>query len=72
MAKAKKSNMASCAPEPNPEWQAEDDLRTLTRAEEVRSDPARLKRVRRVQEKQVRALRRVGSSLGRGRSRAGR
>ncbi len=47
------------------DYQAEDDLRTMTRAEEVRADPHRMRRVHRAHKKQVRALKRVGSAIGR-------
>lgn len=57
-------------------WRDEDDLRTLSRAEEIRSDTGRLARLRRLQQTQMAALDRVGRSLGsssrtaRGRSRS--
>lgn len=46
------------------EYQAEDDHRTLTRAEEVRSDPKRMTGVRRHHLKQTRALSRISKALG--------
>lgn len=46
------------------DYRAEDDLRTITRAEEVRADASRMGAVRRIQQKQLRALTRVGKALG--------
>lgn len=46
------------------DYRAEDDLRTITRAEEVRADSTRMASVRRIQQKQLRALSRVGRVLG--------
>jgi hypothetical protein len=46
------------------EYQAEDDHRTLTRAEEVRADPKRMTGVRRHHQKQTRALSRISKALG--------
>jgi hypothetical protein len=37
-------------------WQAEDDLRTLRRAEEIRQQPQRLKQASRLADQEVRAL----------------
>lgn len=41
------------------EFQAEDDLRTLQRAEEVRSNKTRLNRAKKVANKQMKALKKV-------------
>lgn len=46
------------------EYQAEEDHRTLTRAEEVRSDSKRMVGVRRHHLKQTRALSRISKALG--------
>ena len=40
-------------------WRAEDDLRTLRRAEEVRSDPSRVKMAKQMAAEEMRALARV-------------
>ncbi|MCP9820019.1 hypothetical protein KBZ18_11015 [Synechococcus sp. Cruz-9H2] len=37
-------------------WQAEEDLRTLRRAEEIRQQPQRLKQASRLADQEVRAL----------------
>jgi hypothetical protein len=47
------------------EYRAEDDLRTLSRAEEIRSDPKRVAACRRVNRKQARATSRMGRALKR-------
>lgn len=45
------------------EYRAEEDLRTITRAEEVRSDQKRMAGVSRIQRKQLTALQRVGKAI---------
>lgn len=50
------------------DYQAEDDHRTLTRAEEVRSDPKRMSGVRKHHRKQTVALGRISRALGGGRA----
>lgn len=63
--KARKSTKTdSCAPcAPDPKWQAEDDVRTLERAEEVKSDPARLKRAATVATEKASAMNSVVAGL---------
>ena len=51
------------------EYRAEDDHRTLTRAEEVKADKARMAGVMRHHRKQSAALKRTGRALGAGRTR---
>lgn len=46
------------------QYEAEDDLRTLSRAEEIRNDAKRMKGCHRVLGKQERGLKRVRRSLG--------
>jgi hypothetical protein len=46
------------------DYQAEDDHRTLTRAEEVRSDPKRMAGVRKHHRKQTQSLSRISKALG--------
>ena len=60
-------------------YQGEDDLRTLTRAEEIRADHGRMSNVRSVHSEQMQALTKMGRSMGgrdpkkgRGRRRSGR
>ena len=48
---------------PDP-WQAEDDHRTLTRAAEVQSDPARMKGVAKHHRKMKKQLASVGRTIG--------
>ena len=43
MAKTKANRVVGIAPSIDRDWQAEDDLRTLTRAEEIKADPKRMK-----------------------------
>lgn len=52
-------------------YQGEDDLRTLTRGDEIRQDKSRMLNVRGVHRDQMSALQRMGSSLS-GRSAKGR
>lgn len=66
-----KRGMAAPTPDDD-RYQAEDDLRTLTRAEEIRSDSGRLSRLRRLQQSQIAALDRVGRTLGSSRTSRGR
>lgn len=47
------------------EYQAEDDLRTLGRADEIRADAKRMASCRRVHRKQSRSMKRIGRSLSR-------
>ena len=47
------------------EYRDEDDHRTITRAEEVRTDKSRMMGVRRYQRKSERALKRTGRALRR-------
>ena len=60
---SKKSNMIS-APSMDKDYQSEDDHRTLTRAEEIRMDAGRMKGVQRHQQKSLKALSRIGRTLG--------
>ncbi len=46
------------------DYQCEDDHRTMTRAEEIRSDPKRMAGVRKHHRKTTRALKRVSRSIG--------
>jgi len=52
------------------DYQAEDDLRTLTKAEEIRGDGKRMARARRKLGDQVTSLTRTVRSLGSGRGRS--
>lgn len=47
------------------DYRAEDDLRTLTRAEEIRQDGKRMGACRAMHRKQGRAHRRLGRSISR-------
>jgi hypothetical protein len=49
------------------QFEAEDDLRTLSRAEEIRGDRKRMVGAQRVLNKQERGLRRIKRTLGKGR-----
>ena len=48
---------------PNDDYQAEDDHRTLQRAEEVRSDPSRMKRVATFHTKRMAQMAKIGQAL---------
>jgi|KBSSwiStaDraftv2_1062776.scaffolds.fasta_scaffold583527_2 hypothetical protein len=50
------------------DYRAEDDLRTLTRAEEVRSDPERMKHAGRKHREQLRTLQNAGRAFSGGRA----
>lgn len=51
-----KSKVAIAMAKTEAEWQTEDDLRTLSRAAEIKKDPARLKRVQELAKKKLLAL----------------
>lgn len=61
MAKAKKAKSvpAMSTVEVDKNWQAEDDMRTLLRAEEIRADGARIRRARAAAKKQLKAVSKV-------------
>ena len=44
--KRRKSTVAKCVPYSDEQWQIEEDLRCLARAEAVEADPNRMKKVR--------------------------
>lgn len=46
------------------EYEAEEDLRTLSRAEEIRGDRGRLTRAQKMHRKQARSMSRVGRAIG--------
>lgn len=48
MAQSKKSTVPSLAPQPDEDWRAENDMRTLVEAEQIKRDPKRLARARAV------------------------
>lgn len=52
---------------PSPDYQAEDDHRTLTRATEIQGDPSRMRGVRKHHKKASRGLASVGKLMGGGR-----
>lgn len=47
---------------PDAEWEAEDDVRTLARAEEIRRDPKRLARAKAMAKKKLAELKTVAES----------
>jgi len=53
------------------EFESEDDLRTLSRAEEIRGDRKRMVGCQRVLNKQERGLKRMRRSFGKGRKPGG-
>ena len=63
MKKRTKSNRAPAVQGPSPaderRWRAEEDLRVLRRAEEVKSDKSRLTAAKRMADEEMRALARV-------------
>lgn len=66
MAKRKKSNNPMAVPVPSKDeadYRAEDDHRTLMRAEEIRQDPSRVKGVARHHAKMSQDIARVGEAL---------
>lgn len=58
MAKKAPSDTAPCGPSSSEQkrWQAEDALRTLNRAEEIRRDKGLMKSVAKLAEEQIRSL----------------
>ena len=50
---------------PSDPYQAEDDHRTLTRAEDIRTDPTRMKKVAAFHRTKMRQMTKIGSSLKR-------
>ena len=50
------------------DYMAEDDHRTLERAEEIRADKKRMAGVRKHHTKKTTALKRMGAAMGRGKS----
>lgn len=61
--KSAKDAPSACGPVSDPKWQAEDDVRTLERAEEVESDPGRMKRAAVVAKEKAKAMNSVVNSL---------
>lgn len=57
----RKSSPAICGPSmvDQRRWQAESDLSTLRRVEEIRSDPARMREAQKLAKKEVAALNRI-------------
>lgn len=53
------------APVGERDWEAEDDLRTLQRAQEIGGDRSRVNRARKVATKQLKALRSISGTLAR-------
>lgn len=64
---AKKKSSPTVAPMMDKDYQAEDDHRTLTRAQEICGDRSRMANVRRHHQKMTRALAKTGSMLKGGR-----
>lgn len=44
-------------------WRAEDDLRTLTRANEITADASRMRAARSMHRQQMRSMQKVGSMM---------
>lgn len=61
MAKKKTASPVMC--EPDRDWQAENDLRTLKDAEQIRADKGRMARAAAVLKKEQSALQRVGGTI---------
>ncbi len=57
--KVKEAELTASPVKPDSDWQAEDDFRTLMRAEEVKQDPERLKRAMKCAKKQAKAIRSI-------------
>lgn len=54
--KATASNKTEAAPAYEDKWRAEDDMRTLTRAAEIKADPKRYKAALTLAREQMKAL----------------
>lgn len=62
---ARKSSLASpAASGPFPDFQGEDDHRTLQRAEEIKADSHRMVGVRKHHRKTMRAMSNLGKAMG--------
>lgn len=61
---AKKTIVKAASPAANDmrKWQAEEDLRTLRRAEEIRADKTRVRMAQRVAQQEVAALSRIAKT----------
>lgn len=59
----KKGGAYPVASKSEQDWRCEEDHRTLERAEEVRSDPARMRGVARHHRKKMQEMKRVGTML---------
>jgi hypothetical protein len=66
MAKKQKSCTPMCGPSAAEErkWKAEDALRTLRRAEEIRNDPALMRAAQRMAKDEQAALARIADTKG--------
>lgn len=64
MAKGKSSHTQASAPMLDRDYQAEDDHRTLSRAQEIAGDHQRMSGVRKHHAKMTKSLQKVGSLLG--------
>jgi hypothetical protein len=60
---ARKASSPSPSVGPDPSWQAEDDHRTLMQADDIRSDPSRLRGVRKHTARQLKKLTKLHRSL---------
>lgn len=58
-----KKSMQTCGPSSDTDWRAESDHNTLTRAAEVKNDPARMKGVMRHQQKAASNLQTVHNDI---------
>jgi hypothetical protein len=69
MASGKTKGLAQAVPpsmlKDDAEFRAQDDLRALSRAEEIRADPSRMRHARRHLRKQTKLLTRPGAVMGR-------
>lgn len=61
----KKSRVASATSSPEARWQAEEDVRTLMRAEEIQKDRGRMARARKVAKEQAAEATKVANKLTR-------
>ncbi len=61
---ARKSNAVAAPSKGESDYMAEDDHRTLTRAEEIRGDSKRMAGVKKHHRKQTRAIQRMSRTLG--------
>lgn len=63
MAKSKSKGDMPTTCGPDPKWQADDDVRTLERAEEIKAEDGRMKAAAKIAQEKSAAMNKVAASL---------